>query len=131
MGRPLNPRYFGTTVENGVARQDEENLSVAVKVGSNSVSTTGIVLRQRSETRFRVNDSPDGTGNSGVCELVDAEPNQLTDDQMILRGFISGTLTSVNIRKVHNRTMIDFANNRYKWEIQDDSTANVLVLYPV
>jgi hypothetical protein len=125
MGRPLNKRYFGTTASGG-DQSNEENLSVIVKVGSNAVSEEGIILSQRSETKFRVDDSPAGTGNEGVCTLVNKDVP--SDNEMVLKGYVGGTGDGVNIRKVHNRTMFDFDNNRYTWEIQDDSTTNVLVL---
>ena len=46
---------------------------------------------------------------------------------MILQGFVVGG-GAVNIRKVMNRTMLDFDNNRYTWAIEDDSTSNILRL---
>jgi hypothetical protein len=126
MGRPINSRYLGVTADGTDPIADEERLTAVVKVGTNSVSETGIVLRQRAETRFKVDDAANGGGNEGVCELVDkAVPG---DNEMVIKGYVNGTGDGVNIRKLHNRTMIDFDNNRYTWEIQDDSTANVLVL---
>ena len=136
MGRPLNKKYFGTTKDGGGDRSNEENLSVMVKVGANAAKTLGIILSQRSETKFSVSDGPDGddngggvgSANSGVCTLVDKTFDNLGDNEMILQGFVTGSEAVVNIRKVHNRTMIDFDNNRYTWAIEDDSTSNILRL---
>ena len=142
MGRPINDRYLGTTqAAGGADLTNEDRLTAIVKVGANAASETGIVLSQRSETKFKVNDTANGTavnadgtqrdgtagtGNVGFCTLVDkAVP---ADNEMVIRGYIGGTGDGVTIRKMHNRTCIDFNNNRYKWEIQDDSTANILVL---
>jgi len=125
MGRPLNKRYFGTVIDE-VGAEASENLTVIVKVTGETVSETGIILSQRSETKFKVDDAADGTGNEGICVLVDKDVP--ADGEMILKGYIAGTGDGVNIRKVQNRTMLDFDNNRYTWEIQDDSTANILVL---
>ena len=126
MGRPINKRFLGITRFDGSDLTNEERLTAIVKVGTNSVSETGIILRQRSETKFKVDDAADGGGNEGICELVDkAVPG---DNEMVLKGYVNGSGDGVNIRKLHNRTMIDFDNNRYTWEIQDDSTANLLVL---
>ena len=125
MGRPLNKRYFGTVLDE-VGAEASENLTVSVKVGANTASATGIILSQRSETKFKVDDSNDGTGNEGICTLVNKATGALGNNEMSLQGFVSGN--AVYIRKVQNRTMIDFDNNRYTWEIQDDSTANILVL---
>jgi hypothetical protein len=129
MGRPLNKRYFGSTQVSpgGADRTSEERLTVIVKVGSNSVSELGIILNQRSETKFTVSDDPDGVGgNEGICTLVDKDVPAA--NEMVLKGYVGGSGDGVNIRKVQNRTMIDFNNNRYTWSISDDSTANVLVL---
>ena len=131
MGRPLNKRYFGATqtAEGGADLTGEGNLTVSVKIGSRSATDLGIILSQRSETKFRVQDDPDGSNTAatiGICTLVNKATGSLADNEMSLQGFVSGN--AVYIRKVQNRTMIDFDNNRYTWEIQDDSTANILVL---
>jgi hypothetical protein len=132
MGRPLNKRYFGATSTDIASSppgdiSNEGRLTVSVKVGANSASALGIILSQRSETKFRVNDAADGSGNEGVCTLVNKATGSLAANEMSLQGFVDGE-SAVYIRKVQNRTMLDFDNNRYTWEIQDDSTANVLVL---
>jgi len=125
MGRPLNKRYFGAT--EGSAGTEGNNLTVMCKIGANTAVGNGVILSQRSETKFNCHDDPDGTsGNSGVCTLVDKAIGALGDNEMILQGFVGGG--TVNIRKVQNRTMIDFDNNRYTWTVDDDSSANVLVL---
>jgi len=126
MGRPINSRFLGVTRADGSDLTGEERLTAVVKVGTNSVSDNGVILRQRSETKFKVDDAANGEGNEGVCELVDKSVPG--DDEMVVKGFVDGEGDGVNIRKFHNRTVIDFNNNRYTWEIQDDSTANVLVL---
>jgi len=130
MGRPLNKRYFGATQVSpgGADLTSEDRLTVSVKVGANTASALGIILSQRSETKFKVSDDPDAVGgNEGVCTLVNKATGSLGNDEMSLQGFVAGG-EAVYIRKVQNRTMIDFDNNRYTWEIQDDSTANILVL---
>jgi len=129
MGRPINKRYLGATQESpsGDDLVNDGNLTAIVKIGTNAVVETGIVLSQRSETKFRVQDDPDGAGgNVGVCRLVDKDVPG--DNEMVIKGYVNGTGNGVNIRKLHNRTVFDFDNNRYTWEIQDDSTANILVL---
>ena len=144
MGRPLNDRFFGNTqAAGGADLSNESRLTAVVKVTGESVSNTGIILSQRSETKFKVNDTANGTavntdgttrdgsngtGNVGFCTLVNKDVPG--DGEMVIRGFVSDGSQSnpVNIRKVQNRTMIDFDNNRYTWEIQDDSTANLLIL---
>ena len=132
MGRPLNKRFFGATQtpEGGADLTGENRLTVSVKIGARSATALGIILSQRSETKFKVQDDPDGSGVAatiGICTLVNKATGDLGDNEMSLQGFVDGE-SAKYIRKVQNRTMIDFDNNRYTWEIQDDSTANVLVL---
>ena len=126
MGRPLNKRHFGAT--EGSVGTEGNNLTVMCKIAANSTVANGVILSQRSATKFNCHDDPDGTsGNTGVCTLVDKAIGALGANEMILQGFVAGG-NGVNIRKVQNRTMIDFNNNRYTWTVTDDSTANVLVL---
>mgnify|MGYP006998101741 CR=1 FL=1 len=121
MGRPLNKRYFGATAGAGDGR-----IPAIVKVGANAVSETGIIISQRSETKFVVNDAANGTGNTGSCLLVDKDVP--ADNEMVVKGYVAGGGDGVNVRKFYNRTVIDFNDTRYTWEVQDDSTSNILVL---
>jgi len=125
MGRPINKRYLGKTGSGPTTGLTADgNFTAIVKVGDNAVSETGIIISQRSETMFVVNDAADGSGNQGSCRLVDkGTPGE---NEMVINGVVDSQ--TVNIRKLQNRTVIDFENNVYTWEISDDSTANVLVL---
>jgi hypothetical protein len=119
MGRPINKRYLG---EPGI---ETDNFTAIVKIGTNTVVATGYIVSQRSETLFVVND---GT-NQGSCRLVDKSTP--ADDEMVIQGIVTVTGETVNIRKLQNRTVIDFNNNVYEWEIQDDSSAYVLALVKI
>jgi len=124
MGRPINKRYFGLT--SGSAGTEGNNITINCQVGSNAESAQGIILAQRSVRTFKVNDAANGTGNEGICTLVDAAAGSLGANEMSIVGFVGGT--SVRIAKLYNRTCRDFNNNRYKWEVTDDSSANYIVL---
>ena len=131
MGRPVNKRYFGLL-------DDGTNLTVNVQVGSNSESEEGYIIRQRSESKFLVNDTKtgtktkvggSGTGNVSVCTLVDKAAGSLAADEMSLQGTLAGTDgNQVRIAKLYNRTCRDFNNVRYKWEVQNDSTESIMLL---
>jgi hypothetical protein len=121
MGRPINKRYLGTT-----GGTDDGTMPATVKVGANAVSVNGIIISQRSETKFQVNDAVDGSGNAGSCVLVDKDVPAA--GEMVVKGYVTGTGDGVNIRKFHNRTVVDFNNVHYTWTVQDDSTSNILVL---
>ena len=127
MGRPVNKRNFGTVLDE-VGAEASENITVNVKVGSNLISNLGIILSQRSVNKFKVDDANDGTGNEGICTLVDKDAGALGDNEMSLIGYVGGSGDGVNVKKLYNRTCRDFNNNRYTWSMSDDSTSNVMVL---
>lgn len=141
MGRPVNAKFFGPLADADTAdRPDGDlsfNLTVNCQVGSNTESTTGYILAQRSTNKFLVNDTKDGTkrtpngsgtGNVGVCKLVDKADGSLGVDEMSINGFLNGTGQAIRIKKLYNRTCRSFAGTRYKWTMVNDSTATVMVL---
>jgi hypothetical protein len=131
MGRPVNKRNFGLL-------DDGTNFTVNVQVASNSESEQGYILRQRSVNKFLVNDlktgtkttvGGSGTGNVGICTLVDKASGSLGANEMSIQGTLDdGTGSQVRIKKLYNRTCRDFNNNRYTYVIQNDSTASIMVL---
>ena len=146
MGRPINKRYFGK-----LADADDDvlyplsgdtffNITIAVQVASNAETASGYILQQRSSTRFLVNDlrtgtkrtpSGSGTGNVGICKLVNSPAGSLGPDEMAIVGYIAGAGVGgepIRIKKLYNRTCRDFNNVRYKWTIQDDSSVTALIL---
>ena len=131
MGRPVNKRNFGLL-------DDGTNFTINVQVAANSESESGYILRQRSVNKFLVNDlktgtkttvGGSGTGNVGICTLVDKVAGGLGANEMSIQGTLNdGTGTQVRIKKLYNRTCRDFNNNRYTYVIQNDSTASIMVL---
>jgi len=131
MGRPVNKRNFGLL-------DDGTNFTVNVQVASNTESEQGYILRQRSVNKFLVNDlktgtkttvGGSGTGNVGICTLVDKASGSLDANEMSIQGTLDdGTGSQVRIKKLYNRTCRDFNNNRYTYVIQNDSTASIMVL---
>ena len=121
MGRPINKRYFG-------ALADGTNFTVNCQVGANAETDEGVILSQRSVNKFNVDDDKTLGGNTGVCTLVDKAAGALGANEMSIQGTISGGGNQLRIAKLYNRTCRDFNNNRYTWEIQDDSTASIMVI---
>ena len=148
MGRPINKRNFGLLANAddtrfAPANDTFFNLTINVQVGTNTETATGYIIKQRSTRKFLVNDlktgtavttdgkqvdGTNGTGNVGICTLVDKEDGTLGNNEMSIMGQIAATGEQVRIKKLYNRTCRDFSDNRYKWEIQDDSSATLLVL---
>ena len=126
MGRPVNKRYFG-------ALADGTNITINCKVGGNAASDQGMIINQRSVNKFRVDDSKLGSGNEGVCTLVNKAVSALLDNEMSIDAVIAGGTTSggIRIKKLYNRTCRDFNNNRYTWAVQNDSTVSLFVLTPI
>ena len=120
MGRPINKRKFGLL-------DDGTNITINCQVGANAESATGIILKQKSGNKFKVNDAANGTGNTGICTLVDKADGSLGANEMSIQGQVS-TGGQVRIKKLYNRTCRDFSNRRYKWVVQNDSTASLIVL---
>ena len=128
MGRPLNKRFFGLL-------DDGTNITVNCQVAANAESTVGYILRQRSPKRFLVNDAKDGTavlpggagtGNVGVCQLVNKLDGALDDNEMSIMGEFNGQ--GILIAKLSNKIAVDFNGNRYKWEVVNDSTTSLISL---
>jgi hypothetical protein len=128
MGRPLNKKFFGLL-------DDGTNITVNCQVGSNAESAIGYILRQRSSKRFLVNDlktgtaklpGGDGTGNVGVCQLVNKLDGALGANEMSIMGEFNGQ--GIRIAKLTNKIAVDFNGTRYKWSIVNDSTTSILSL---
>tara|TARA_R110000851_G_scaffold78117_1_gene172313 strand:+ start:641 stop:1012 length:372 start_codon:yes stop_codon:yes gene_type:complete len=118
MGRPVNKRFFGTLA-------DGTNITINCQVAGNAESAVGMILSQRSVNKFNVDDSKTGGGNIGICTLVDKADGALGANEMSINAQDDQGGT-IRISKLYNRTCKDFSNNRYTWEIEDDSTTSIM-----
>lgn len=118
MGRPVNKRYFGAT---GVDAQP----TVPIRFQSGGNVIEGFIVSQRGTNKF--NCSNDAGSVTEVCRLTSdgSAPNANGECQLI--GIAAGG-NPVAIKKLFNRTAVDYDNNRYTWEAQDDSSESLLVL---
>lgn len=115
MGRPINKRYFGATGDN-----TQPTIPVRYHDGSSSVE--GYIVAQKGTNKFKC----DGGAAAATCRLVnEIAPNAA--GEMSLVGIAAGGNPKL-IKKLFNRTAVDWDNNRYTWEVQDDSTESLLVL---
>jgi hypothetical protein len=124
MGRPVNKRNFG-------ALADGTNITINCKVGSNSAVADGMIISQRSENKFKVDDSKLGSGNEGVCTLVAKASGSLGANEMSINGIIVASGESVWVTKIYNRTCRDENNNRYTWSVEDDSSVSYMALVAI
>jgi hypothetical protein len=117
MGRPINKRYFGAT---GGA---DANIPIRFHDGSNA-DVEGYILSQRGTNKF--NCSNDAGSATAICRLVN-KLEGLAAGECSLVGITDGG-DAVVLKKMFNRTAVDWNSNRYTWEAQDDSTESLIRL---
>jgi hypothetical protein len=117
MGRPVNKRYFGALNNTS----PDQSIRVTADTDGNG-AVDGFIVSQRGTKKFRVTTS----AGTSVCTVVNKAAGSLAQNEMILFGNAGGT--TVRLAKMYNRTCRDFDNNRYKWEVVDDSTSTYLQL---
>ena len=122
MGRPINKRNFGLLA-------DGTNITINCQVAANAESALGYIIRQRSVNKFLVNDTINGTkqtaagagtGNVGVCTLVDKADGALGANEMSIMGYITGG-SQVRIKKFYK-----FCK---KYDLYGDGIEEQIVLY--
>ena len=125
MGRPLRKDVNGVDALNTPA-STATGITCEFYDGS-ALRTDGILIKQRGASSFMVAriGSP---ATRYIARLVSGEPAAAY--QMRIRGSTSGMLDAnlVSIRKLTKRIAIDFSGNRYKWFLENDSSADYIVL---
>lgn len=105
--------------------QSLKDLVVSVKIGNAKATLYGSVLAQLSNSSFKVKDE---YGNEGVCTLVDKQVDELKNNEMSITGYILKSSTFVFIASIANNIMTDFNNVFYNFEVDNDSTASIVLL---
>jgi hypothetical protein len=84
------------------------------------------ILSQKGSRKFKVRTD----NGDGVCRLVNDDGSSgLSEGEMVLQGFIAGNDNqSVFIQRITKRRCYDFNGNAYSWYVDNDSTANVIIL---
>jgi hypothetical protein len=93
MGRPVNKRNFGKGTGN--------QLKTKFKVGGTEYD--GYILSQRATRRFRVSDMTDAV--TAICELVDKNPTELDNGDMVVVVRLDDT-TVGRATRIFNRVAI-------------------------
>jgi hypothetical protein len=127
MGRPLRKDVFGVDVI-GTPAGAATGITVEFHDGS-TVQTDGIIIKQRGAKTFVV--ARVGTPLVRFTTvLVNGTP---AAGQMRMRGSTTGLLDQnlVSIAKITKRIATDFSSNRYKWFLENDSSADYIVLTPL
>jgi hypothetical protein len=128
MGRPLSKDVFGTDV-----RGDFQGASAGIVVefhDGSTVQTDGIIIKQRGAKTFVV--ARRGTPLTRFTRvLVSGTP---AAGQMRIVGFtspIEADANAVAIRKITKRVATGFNDVKYTWFLDNDSSADRIVLTPV
>ena len=125
MGRPLRKDVNGVDALNTPA-STATGITCEFYDGSTN-QTDGILIKQRGASSFMVAriGSP---ATRYVARLVSGTPSAAY--QMRIQGSTTGNLDRglVAIRKLTKRIAIDFSGNRYKWFLENDSSADYIVL---
>ncbi len=130
MGRPLRKDIFGTDVIGTYA----SNTGIRVHFYDGSTNQTdGVIIKQRGAKTFvvcRVGDIGT-TANYVTAVLQDSAPNAA--NEMRMWGYLASSqegaaANQINIAKITKRVATDFSGNRYKWYLENDSSADYIIL---
>jgi hypothetical protein len=125
MGRPLRKDVNGVDAINTPAGA-ATGITCEFYDGSTN-RTDGILIKQRGASSFMV--ARIGSPLTRyVAKLVSGQPAAAFE--MRIQGSTTGNLDTglVAIRKLTKRIAIDFSGNRYKWYLENDSSADYIVL---
>ena len=128
MGRPLHKDTKGTVVIGSFTSTDA-GIKVAFHDGT-ALRTDGIVIKQRGAKTFQV--ARVGTPLVRfTCALQSQTPSANFQMQMV--GYVGGSdnTSAVPIRRITKRIVTDWSGNRYTWYLENDSSADYIVLVPV
>jgi hypothetical protein len=129
MGRPLKKDVKGTEVL-GTAVGTAAGIRVSFYDGAN-LRTDGIIIKQRGAKTFQV--ARVGTPLVRFsCVLQSTTPDAAFEMQMIgYSGQEGASANAVSIAKLTKRLATDFSGNKYTWYLENDSSADYIVLTPV
>jgi len=133
MGRPLRKDKNGVDVIKTPAGAATGITVNFYQGGSNR--TDGVIIKQRGGSSFlcaRIGDIADTTaGKQIVCKLKNGTPS--APYEMQLQGSTTGQLDAdlVNIAKITKRVATAFNGTKYNWYLENDSSADYIVLTPI
>jgi hypothetical protein len=126
MGRPLRKDVFGTDVIKSFAAAAT---GIKIDFYDASLRTDGVIIKQRGAKTFVVARVGDIGTTSGYTTAVLVSDTPNADGEMNLYGFIGGNgAQRTNIAKITKRIATDFSGNRYKLQLENDSSNDYIVL---
>ncbi len=126
MGRPLRKDVNGVDVI-GTGASDT---GVRIAFYDASLRTDGVIIKQRGSRTFVVCQIGNIGTTSTYTTAVLKNGTPSAAGEMQLTGSTTGLLDQdlVNIAKITKRVATDFSGNRYKWYLENDSSADYIVL---
>jgi hypothetical protein len=125
MGRPLKKDVNGVDVIN-TPLLTATGITVRFHDGT-SLRSDGIIIKQVGGKRYRIARIGTPTVTTS-CTLVSGTP--AAEGEVSIQGSTSGTLDQnlVSIAKLTKRVATDYSGNRYTWFLENDSSADYIVL---
>lgn len=129
MGRPLRKDVLGTDVIGSYVGEPNAGIRVSFHDGS-ALRTDGIVIKQRGAKTFQVA-RVEAPLVRFTCVLQSTTPS--ANFQMQMFGYVGGSdnTSAIPIRRITKRVVTDWNGNRYTWYLENDSSADYIVLVPV
>jgi hypothetical protein len=125
MGRPFKKDVNGVDVIN-TPLLTATGITVRFHDGT-SLRSDGIIIKQVGGKRYRIARIGTPTVTTS-CTLVSGTP--AAEGEVSIQGSTSGTLDQnlVSIAKLTKRVATDYSGNRYTWFLENDSSADYIVL---
>jgi hypothetical protein len=129
MGRPLRKDKNGVDV----IGTPVSNTGINVKFYDASLRTDGVIIKQRGSKTFVVAQRANVATTSAYTTAVLKDGTPTAAGEMQITGSTIGvvnddTVALVNIAKLTKRIATDFSGNRYTWFLENDSSADYIVL---
>ena len=130
MGRPLRKDVNGV---DAIGIPTNAATGITCEFYRGSLQTDGIIIKQRGSDSFTVTRVGEAatTSTYRICTLQSTQPN--AEGEMRIQGSTTGQLDAdlVAIAKITKRVATDFSGNKYNWFLENDSSADYIVLTPI
>jgi len=130
MGRPLSKDILGIDVIGDA----DGSTGIRVEFYDASLRTDGAIVKQRGAKTFVcTRDANVGTPNikdstsTTTCVLKNGAPSSIGEMRLFGRVGSNGG-AEVNIAKITKRVATDFSGTKYTWYLENDSSADYIVL---
>jgi hypothetical protein len=125
MGRPVNKKYFGPL--NTTGTDGYWNIPVNAYING-ALHTNAYITSQSATNEFHVS-TADGL-YFAIARLTNKQPANLVLGEMCIMA-IDSENNDYFIKKISNRTIIDFDNNKFTWALAESGAVTSMTITPV